>query len=82
MAELRERHLGIPSANGREAGAGEVCAGFSVTLEARSYRLMRWMIRFRRDVKAAVRLPTPSRTLANSGSLTKSRFVKSPKRAS
>src|SRR4029077_11660311 len=39
-------------------------------------------IRFRRDMKAAVRLPTPLRTLAQSGSLTKSRFAKSPKRAS
>src|SRR6516165_635651 len=33
-------------------------------------------------MKAAVRLPTPLRTLAQSGSLTKSRFAKSPKRAS
>src|SRR5262245_59042862 len=33
-------------------------------------------------MKAAVRLPSPLRTLAQSGSLTKSRFAKSPKRAS
>src|SRR5262245_54701147 len=33
-------------------------------------------------MKAAVRLTTPLRTLAQSGSLTKSRFAKSPKRAS
>src|ERR1700758_2083219 len=33
-------------------------------------------------MKAAVRLPTPLRTLARSGSLAKSRFAKSPKRAS
>ena len=33
-------------------------------------------------MKAAVRLPTPLRPLAQSGSLTKSGFAKSPKRAS
>src|ERR1700719_4395736 len=33
-------------------------------------------------MKSAVRLPTALRTLAQSGSLTKSRFAKSPKRAS
>jgi hypothetical protein len=32
-------------------------------------------------MKAAARLPTPLRTLTQSGSLTKSRFAKSPKRA-
>ena len=33
-------------------------------------------------MKSAVRLPTALRTLAQSGSLTKSKFAKSPKRAS